>query len=774
MSNQVFLFLHHYRLRLRHTLNTVTVIGSLTASFLLTPLDTACAKKQSTQSDTSTSNAKDTPVTFQSDTLHYNNTKHIITWLGNVQVWQSDHFLRADKIIYNRDTRIMAAHHNIVSVLPDGSSLYARYAELTDDMKNGIMVHVNAAMANNAQFAANGLRRTAGKINDLSRMVYTACEICKEKKTPFWQIRAFHATQDLEHKQIDFRSAYFDILGVPVLYLPYFSITDPSAKRHSGFLIPKIGPHDRYLGSYFTIPYYRVIDDHSDVILQGLFSTRTAPQLSAKYRNRFNFGTLNVQGGFAYNTHRPYDYINGFGEHINAGTSHGLGGYIFINGRFSVSKHWRAGINARATSSANYMRDYRIPGYGADALRSNAYLEGFGTGAYSRLELQMYQGLNHGIIHTDHLPMSLPRYTYNFLSQPDALGGRLSVLTTDFDLYRIDGVRDQRGQLALNWDRPWLAKSGQQFLLTLRLNSMIYHAIHAEKAPDFFRTSDVVSGQVLPTIALKTNWPLIRTFAHNHGTQILEPIVQAIYAPNSGMGQNSNLPNEDSFAYQFTDSTLFSLNRYQGTDRLDGGLRANIGVHANWTWKGHVIDILAGNSFQEHIQHNRLPYSGLSHHISDFVARARVTPNQYIDFTARTRLSPYTGAVHFADALFSAGVPHFHLRGGYIYQPVTPYYYYATNTYPIGSPYNLYLQPTNELSGGVAVDWDHWHVSAFTRRRLSEESFTTIGGNFGYNNDCFGINFMYLKQYSYIGGQRRNASYFITISLKTLGSFGRK
>ncbi len=774
-------FLHRYRPYFRTTLHTITVASSFIAfsAFSLYPAAYARSsihnkKHVGKHSSTKSSSAKDTPITFQSNHLYYDNTRHTITLSGNVQVWQSNHFLRADKMIYNRDTHLISARHNIISIQPDGSSLYAHYAQLTDDLKNGIMDRVNAAMTNNAQLVASGLRRTAGEVNDFSHVTYTACQMCQGQKTPFWRIRAFRVTQDLEHKRILFRNAHLDILGVPVIYFPIFSITDPSAKRKSGFLFPKIGPHDRYLGSYFTIPYYYVINKQSDVVIQGLFSTRTAPQLSAKYRNRFNFGTLSIQGGVAYNTHHPYDYVNSFGHYIMPGDSHGLGGYIFVNGRFSISKHWRAKITFRRTSSANYMRDYRIPGYGADALRSGFYLEGFGTGAHSLIGFQLYQGLNYGIINTKHLPMSLPRYSYNYFGKPDALGGRLSVQTTDFDIYREDGVRDQRGELALNWDRPFLAKTGQKFLLTLRLNSMIYRATGIDKEPDFYPVNHaIISGQVLPTIALKTNWPLVRTFAHNHGTQILEPIVQAIYAPNSGMGHNSYLPNEDSFAYLFTDSTLFSLNRYQGTDRLDGGLRANVGIHANWSWNGHVIDLLAGNSFQEHIEHNRLPYSGLNHHISDFIARARVSPNQYFDFTARTRLSPYTAAVHFADALFSAGLPHFRVRGGYIYEPVTPYYYYATQTYPIASPYNLYLKPTNELSGGFTSDFGHWHLSAFTRRRLSEHAFTTIGGVIGYNNDCFGINFMYLKQYSYIGGERRNASYYITFSLKTLGSFGR-
>ncbi|BBC78883.1 organic solvent tolerance protein [Acetobacter orientalis] len=86
----------------------------------------------------------------------------------------------------------------------------------------------------------------------------------------------------------------------------------------------------------------------------------------------------------------------------------------------------------------------------------------------------------------------------------------------------------------------------------------------------------------------------------------------------------------------------------------------------------------------------------------------------------------------------------------------------------------LYSQKTNELSGGVSSDWDNWHVSAFARRSLSRKEFVSLGGDLGYNNDCFGIDVMYLKQYTTIGGQQRNSSVLFTVSLKTLGSFGLK
>jgi LPS-assembly protein len=758
-------------------LRTVVFCGGGSALLVMLPgVAHAQFRAQPLHVNTGKTSSSDEPVTFQADHVSYDEHAAIVTWTGNVQVWQGDRVMRADTMTYDRNTGIVVAKGHVASTQPDGSVLFSDYAELTGSMRDGVMMKISTLMEDNARFAANGLRRTNGKINDMSRAVYTACIICQKdpSRAPFWQFRAYDATQDLEHQRIDFRDAYFDILGVPVVWLPFFSMVDPSAKRKSGFLMPGITPHDRYLGTYFTIPYYWVIDGQSDMTTQLLVSTRTGPQLKAQYRNSLNFGSLKILGALAYDTLSQEGYRNGFGEEVKRQKSNGIQGFIDLQGRATISREWRAGVNVRLATSANYMRDYRLQGYGQDTLNSNAYLEGFGTGSYSRVDTQFYQGLNRGVMHDSQLPFVLPAYQYAFLGQPDALGGRFGLETRDFDVYRSNGTRDQRGELAMHWDRPFLNSWGQKYLLTLRLDSMLYHASNLWQQPNYYVSrQSVTRGQVLPTVAVKMNWPFLRSFARGHGSQILEPIVQAIYAPNTGDGSGNLLPNEDSFAYEFTDSTLFSLNRWQGTDRLDGGLRANVGVHGSWTWNGHVVDVLVGESFQQHIQRDRLPYSGLDHHISDVVGRARVAPNQHFQFVARGRISPQTGKFDFGDALFSANVRHFALNGGYVYEPVTPFYYYAQD-YRDGSPANLYYRKMNEITGGVSTNWESWHASGFARRSLSRKQFVSLGANIGYQNDCFGFDFMYLKQYTTIGGQQRNSSFLFTLTLKTIGAFGIK
>ncbi|MCQ9156086.1 LPS-assembly protein LptD [Acidomonas methanolica] len=714
------------------------------------------------------------PVTYLTDHESYDQKNGIATWWGNVQVWQGDHALRADKITYDRNTGVMAARGHVAIVEPDGSTTYASYVELSNGMHDGIATGIYLRMEDNAKLAANGMRRTGGQINEMTHAVYTACKPCAANPAApaFWQLRAYGATQDVEHKRIEFTHAWMDILGIPVIYFPTFSMSDPTVKRQSGFLTTGISPHDRWLGTYMTIPYFWAIDDQQDLTVQGLISSRTGPQISGLYRNAMNFGKISAIAGVAYDTHRTSSFVNAFGNDVGSTSEHGLQGYIRGMAEFDINRWWRAGANVNLASSANYMRDYRISGYGNEFLNSTAYLEGFGVGAYARLDGSFFQGLNQGVIHDAELPYVLPRLTYAFQGKPDALGGTFSLHTTDFDVYRANGVSDQRGEVQMNWDRPFRNRLGQIWLLTLRVDSMLYRGNDLYQQPTWYGTGrNHTAGQVLPTIALKLNWPFLRGFAHGHGTQVLEPIAQIIAAPNSGNSANRFLPNEDSLSYEFTDTTLFALNRWQGTDRLDGGLRANFGLHNNWSWRGHAIDVLIGESVQEHIQHNRIPYSGLDHTLSDPVGRIRFSPSKFIDLTARGRYNPWRKAFDYGEGLISTGVPLFHINAGYVYEPVTPYYYYATN-YRQNGPTSAWYTPMSEISGGFSSTWRNYHLSVFGRRSLARHQFVSLGGDIGYSNDCFGLDILAIKQYTSIGGQQRNTTVLFNFTFKTIGTFG--
>src|SRR4051794_32794499 len=121
---------------------------------------------------------RDQPVYYQADSVEYDRDAELVTLSGRVEIWQGDRVLRADRVTYDRNTGVASAIGNVALVEPDGQVLFAEFAELSGGMKDGVLRDVRALLPQNGRLAANGARRTDGVINELSRAVYTTCNLC--------------------------------------------------------------------------------------------------------------------------------------------------------------------------------------------------------------------------------------------------------------------------------------------------------------------------------------------------------------------------------------------------------------------------------------------------------------------------------------------------------------------------------------------------------------------------------------------------------------------
>ncbi len=708
------------------------------------------------------------PVTFLADTVSYDRVNGIVSAQGHVQAWQNDHYLAADRITFDRNTGVAAAHGHVLIVEPTGEIIFGDYAELSAGMKNGVITGMRALLAAGGKLAANGARRTEGKLNEMSRAVYSSCNICAIDPTrpTEWDIRADHMTQDLEKKRIEYSDAWLDFYGVPVFYLPYMSNTDPSVKRQSGFLVPSLGTSSEHLGPFLSVPYYIVLNDQSDLLLTPQVNTEQGGQLEATYRQKLNNGVINVDGAIGRD-------------------QHAFGGYVESSANFTLNDTWRYGASVNLGSSIDYLRDYMIPGYGGNFLGSSAYLEGFGVGSYSKISVSGYQALNGNVTQTQ-LPYVLPRYNYDFFSEPSFLGGRFSFDTLDFNVLRGEGTDDQRIAARLQWERSFGGALGEQWLLTARVDAAAYNAQGLNNQPNYTTDANADTVHAQPQIAAKVSWPFVRD-AGALGTQIIEPIVQLIAAPQSGNSQHDDIPNEDSLDYEFTDATLFNLNRFGGYDRFDGGLRANFALHGAWTFKGgQTLDALVGASAIEHIDTNLYPqfqpWNGFERgsHVSDVVGRVTFAPYKWVDFTARARVDHSNGDLKFGEAVAGLGRPILRLNAGYLYGATDPYGLYNSSlnlpqpqiTSTLAN--NGFFVPRNEVSGGISSHFGRYTLNADARRDLETGQMVGAAGHFKYEDECTIFDFLIFRRYTSINGDHGNTTVLFTLTLKTVGQVNFK
>jgi LPS-assembly protein len=697
--------------------------------------------------------SRDQPVTFTADSVEYDRGNSLVIATGHVEAWQDDHVLRADRVTFDRNTGVAAASGNVALLEADGQVLFADYAELTKDMNNGVLRDMRAILAENGRLAANGARRTAGEINELSRVVYSTCNLCVKDPTkpPLWQIRALSAVQDLEHKKIEYEDAVLEMYGIPVAYMPYFWHADPSVKRASGLLIPSMGASS-HLGVFVAQPYYWVIDDQSDATFTPMVTSRTGPQLEVEYRRRFNSGTLRLDGSVGY-------------------LSPSVQATLFSQGAFNLNDTWRWGFNIARASSADYVRDFHLSGLlGSDpsVLSSQLYGEGFGQGAYSRFDIRFYQSLNETVV-SSNLPVVLPRYEYSYFGQPDALGGRLSLDATAFNVLRSTGTDTRRASLTVNWSRPFVGILGDQWKITLHNDAIGYDASSFNQQPNFGPVSQVDTARAQPQAALDFKWPFMRD-SGAWGTQLIEPIAQIVVGPQVGDKQNTLYPNEDSLDLEFSDANLFGFNRYPGIDRLDGGVRANVALHGAWYLSGTTFDGLIGQSYRTNVDNQYAEASGLHDKVSDVVARASLAPTSWLNLTYRTRLDHNTFSTRMADMQASAGVSKFSVSAGYFYSTYNPYTLYDQASPPPAG--NAFYTPRNEVTVGVSSNWGKYRFSGWARRDIQLSQMVAAGGDAAYEDECFVLDLRVFRRYTSYNGDNGATTALIQITFKTVGQFG--
>ncbi len=693
--------------------------------------------------------SKTQPVTFTADSVTYDRERAQIIATGHVEAWQNDHVLRADRVVFDRNTDVATAIGHVVLLEPDGEVLFAERAELTQGMREAVLHGMRALLTQNGRIAAEGARRTDGLANELSRVMYSACNLCKDDPTapPLWQVHASSAVQNIPAQRMEFEDATMEIFGVPLLYMPYLSAPDPSVRRASGFMIPDFGT-TTFLGQFLQVPYYWVIDKSSDLTITGLIDTMQGPELDLLYRRVFNNGSIKMETAAAY----------------DEGAMQGL---MFGTGNFAYDDTWRYGFNVNVASSINYLRDFRLPEYGQDVLTSNLFTEGFGQGSYARLETIYYQGLLQQIS-SQQMPLVLPRYTYNYVGKPDAIGGITSVTFNSFNVLRPAGASDQQAQTQLHYELPYTGRYGDQWTLIGDLAAVGYNAYGLDLIPTYSTTGQAQGAFAMPTVAVRLDWPFVR----HDGTSsiIVEPIAQALLRPYVGANTYARAPNEDALDPFFTDMNLFSLNRFPGLDRLGGGPRADVGLHLEWIRDGKLVDALVGQSYRLTPENGLWPAgSGLAGTTSDIVGHVRVVPSDWFDIADRFRLDHRNGDVAFDDLIAGFGPTNFRINAGYIYSNIEPFYF-LDNPPAVLQP-EPYFLPRNEITLGFDSKHGPFKLGMFAAQNLQTGQLVEVGANASYENECFILAFTLFQLYTSYNGVSNITAATFNFTFKTLGQF---
>ena len=147
---------------------------------------------------------------------------------------------------------------------PDGTLLVAEEAQLSADLRNGILKSARLVLDQQLQIAAAQINRVEDRYTQLSRVTASSCQVCQKSPVPLWQIRADRVVHDEKERQLYFHGALVRVADVPILCLPRLRLPGPTLTRATGFLPPKIRTNST-LGFGLAAPYFIKLGDHADL-----------------------------------------------------------------------------------------------------------------------------------------------------------------------------------------------------------------------------------------------------------------------------------------------------------------------------------------------------------------------------------------------------------------------------------------------------------------------------------------------------------------------------
>lgn len=623
----------------------------------------------------------------------YDRDNDKVSAVGDVQILHQGRIIEADRVIYDRKTKRVFAEGNARITETNGTVITGQKFNLTDDFRDGFVDSLRVENPDQTRFAAPRAERTDGETFSFEKGTYTACAACKDnpEKPPLWQVRAARIIHKNSEQTVYYEDATLEFYGIPVGYIPFFSSPDATVKRKTGFL-PPIFFNTKAVGYGVGLPFFWNLAPNYDLTLTPTYLSRQGFLGQAEWRHRLINGTYNIRVAGIMQQDKSAYLPSPFG----AGDRDFRGSFE-TTGKFFINDKWTYGWDIAATSDKYFLQNYRIRSESITStyLRestSTVFLNGKSDTAWFDLR-GYYFGTVYSTEWQKQQPIVHPVFDYNKrFTGPGWLGGEVTVnanvtsLTRDTAAFQeiplqktplaatvqngvtsflYEGcavyakgsclVRGLAGTLSratveASWRRNIIDPIGQ-----------VWTPFASIRADGFWNETDTTSVinarvasiadvgvdtyvRVMPTVGLTYKFPFVASNAW--GTHILEPIAQIVVRPNETHVRRAI--NEDAQSLVFDDTNLFEWNKFSGYDRVEGGVRANVGFQYTGQFnKDAYLNLLFGesfhlagrNAFSQGDLVNTGLNSGLDTNRSDYVARAQFVPAAGWRFTARGRFS---------------------------------------------------------------------------------------------------------------------------------------
>lgn len=680
------------------------------------------------------------PVLLEADQMGYDSTAELVVATGHVQVTQGEYILQADKLTYYLKDNKVKALGNVVLLEPTGNVIFADNVNLSNDLKNGVVQQFRVRMADKSLFAAQVAERENAQKVVMSNAVYSPCPLCKKKDgevgDPLWQIKAKKITVDEKEQRVVYNNAWMEVYGVPVAYTPFFMHPTPDADRKTGLLMPEYS-HSSQLGTTLKTPVYINIADNQDATLTPFLTSDEGPVMEGEYRYRTDAGTYQFNGSITNPQNRDTEGKLAEGRMLR--------GHIFAKGNTVVNDHWNWGFDVNRSSDDTYLRRYDYGNY--DLLTSQVYTDRINGRNIARIQGVMFQGLEVND-NPDYEPYVLPSVDAHFESQPQQqlLGARTYADINSVLLQRRIGTDSRRLSSTLGVKIPFATQGG--------------HVLETDASVrgDAYSVSDVTlndgsnftgeTQRAMPKLTMAWRYPVIKPM--DNASLLVEPTAMIIVRSN---GNNSDkIPNEDSLAQEFSDTNLFSDERFSGFDRTEDGTHGVYGVRSRLQLPDDAhISAMLGQDVRMSGDTSYPLADDTSQDLSDVVGRVS-GHYKAVDLSYRFRADESSGALKRNELSAAVDIHPVSLQTDYIHMEK-----------------DAFLGNREEVvaSGALALN-ERWSLNAYGHQDINSDRMIAAGGGFTFTHDCITLYTQLRREFIRDRDVEPNTSVSLRVGLKNL------
>ena len=428
----------------------------------------------------------------------------------------------------------------------------------------------------------------------VTKGVFTSCKLVEDECSP-WLIKAEQITHNKIKKTIEYKNAWLEIYDKPVVYFPFFYHPDPTVKRQSGFLMPKINSSNS-LGSSIQIPYYNVVAENKDFTLSPRIFFDDKFMLQSEYRQVNKF------------TKSIYDHS--FVRDDDNTKSH------FFGNIYSLKNDNKIELNIETTSNKDYLQKYNV---NSELVKNDSLLNSYLTyeknndDYYFISSLEVFEDLTEN--DSDSYEYIYPNYKFgkNFDTK---IGGKFEFYSSGYqkkyETNRYDGliVNDLRYVSEIFMKDEGVINN---FALVLKnVNS------EGENSTELKENTD---NKVLSSFVHNTKYPLIKKT--DNYSNYLTPILST----RLSLSETKNVSSEDQ---RITFGEIFNIDRLNDDYMIEGGESLTIGTEYSLFNENNfnILNLSAAQVLR--LQENPdLPIdSSIGEKRSDFIGSLELNPSE--------------------------------------------------------------------------------------------------------------------------------------------------